>query len=151
MHAKSLQSCSTLCDSPRLLCPWNSPGKNTGVGCHALLQGIFLTQGLNPGFLHCRQILYHLSHQGSPRILEWVAMPSSRGSSQPGNWTRVSCIAGGFLTSWAIRELWIINMDINQYQKEQWWIIVFWREVQLGKNKNHGTPVRDTSAYHRIF
>jgi len=44
----------------------NSPGKNTGVGCHFLLQGIFLTQVLNPGLLHCRQILYHLSHQGSP-------------------------------------------------------------------------------------
>ena len=42
----------------------NSPGKNTGVGCHALLQGIFLTQGLIPGLPHCRQILYHLSHQG---------------------------------------------------------------------------------------
>ena len=39
--------------------------KNTGVGCHFLLQGIFLTQGLNPGLLHCRQILFHLSHQGS--------------------------------------------------------------------------------------
>ena len=50
----------------RLLCPWNSPGKNTGVGCHALPQGIFLTQGSNPGLLHCRQILYRLSHQGSP-------------------------------------------------------------------------------------
>ena len=47
-----------------------SPGKNTGVGCHALLQGIFPTQGLNPGLLHCRQILYHLSHQGSPRFLK---------------------------------------------------------------------------------
>ena len=58
--------------SPRLLCPWNSPGKNTGVGSHFLLQGIFPTQGLNPGLLHCRQILfyfifYRLSHQGSPR------------------------------------------------------------------------------------
>ena len=42
------------------------PGKNTGVGCHFLLQGIFPTQGLDPGLLHCRQILYHLSHQGSP-------------------------------------------------------------------------------------
>ena len=42
----------------RLLCPWNSPGKNTGVDCYFLLQGIFLTQGLNPGLLHCRQILY---------------------------------------------------------------------------------------------
>ena len=49
----------------RLLCPWNSPGKNTGVGCHFLLQGIFTTQGLNPGLLHCRRMPYHLSHQGS--------------------------------------------------------------------------------------
>ena len=47
----------------RLLRPWNSPGKNTGVGCHFLLQGIFLTQGLNPGLLYCRQIVYCLSHQ----------------------------------------------------------------------------------------
>ena len=50
----------------RLLCPWDSPDKNTGVGCHSLLQGIFLTQGWNLGLLHCRQILYCLSHQGSP-------------------------------------------------------------------------------------
>ena len=49
----------------RLLCPWDSPGKNTGVRCHFLLQGIFLTQELNPGVPHCRQILYPLSHQGS--------------------------------------------------------------------------------------
>ena len=46
----------------RLLCPWNSPGKNTGVGSHSLLQRIFPTQGSNPGLLRCRQILYHLSH-----------------------------------------------------------------------------------------
>ena len=45
----------------RLLCPWDSPGKNTGVGCHFLLQGIFLTQGSKLGLLHCRQILYHMS------------------------------------------------------------------------------------------
>ena len=50
----------------RLLCPWNSPDKNTGVGGQALLQGIFLTQGSNLGLPHCRQILYHLSHQQSP-------------------------------------------------------------------------------------
>ena len=49
----------------RLLCPWDSPGKNIGVGCHFLLQGIFLIQGSNTGLLHCRQILYHLSRQGS--------------------------------------------------------------------------------------
>ena len=47
-----------------LLCTWDSPGKNTGVGCHSLLQGIFPSQGSNPGLLHCRQILCHLSHQG---------------------------------------------------------------------------------------
>ena len=45
----------------------DSPGKNTGVGCHSLFQGIFLTLGLNPGLLHCRRILYCLSHQGSPK------------------------------------------------------------------------------------
>ena len=47
------------------LCPWNSPGKSTGVGCHTLLPGIFLSQGSDPGLLHCKQSLYHLSHQGS--------------------------------------------------------------------------------------
>ena len=50
----------------RLLCPGNPPGQNTGVGCHALLQGIFPTQGLNPGLPHCRQILYFLSTQEAP-------------------------------------------------------------------------------------
>ena len=47
------------------LCPWDFPGKNTGEGCHFLLQGIFPTQGWNLGLSHCRQTLYHLSHQGS--------------------------------------------------------------------------------------
>ena len=60
--------------------PWNSPGQNTGVGSLSLLQGIFPNQRLNPGLLHCRRILYQLSHKGSPRILEWVAYPFSRGS-----------------------------------------------------------------------
>ena len=61
MDASRLRSCLTLCDpkdcSPPGSCPWDSPGKNTGVGCHALLQGIFLTQGSNPHllcFLHWR-------------------------------------------------------------------------------------------------
>ena len=53
----------------QLLCPWNSPGKNTGVGCHSLLQVIFLTQGLNPYLQHCRQIPYHLNYQGSPKSI----------------------------------------------------------------------------------
>ena len=65
------QLCPTLCD-PMDCSPSGSSvhgdslGKNTGVGCHALLQGIFLTYKLNPGLPHCRWILYHLSHQGSP-------------------------------------------------------------------------------------
>ena len=50
--------------SRRLLSPWDFPGKNTGVGCHFLLQEIFLIQGLNSGLPHCRQTLYRLSHQG---------------------------------------------------------------------------------------
>ena len=57
----SLQPCSL----PGSSVHGDSPGKNTGVGCHALLQGIFPTQGSNPGLPHCRQVLYHLSHQGS--------------------------------------------------------------------------------------
>ena len=50
----------------RLLYPWDSPGKYIGVDCHVFLQVIFLTQKSNPGFLHCRQVLYCLSHQASP-------------------------------------------------------------------------------------
>ena len=66
------QSCPTLCDPvdcslPGFLCPWDSPGKTTGVGYHFLLQGIFPTQELNPGLLHCRQIPYQLSYKGSPK------------------------------------------------------------------------------------
>ena len=53
----------------RLLSPWDFPGKNTGVGCHFFLQRIFLTQRLNQFLLHCRQVLYHLSHQGSSNYL----------------------------------------------------------------------------------
>ena len=77
-----------------LYSPWNSPGQNTGVGSLSFLQGIFPTQGSNPDLPHCRQILYQLSHEGSPRILEWVAYPFSSRSSRPRNRTRVSSIAG---------------------------------------------------------
>ena len=70
------QSCLTLCNPmncslPRFSIHGIFPGNNTGVGCHFLLQGIFLTQGLNPGLLYCRQTLYCLSHQGSPLESPW--------------------------------------------------------------------------------
>ena len=67
LKLKVIQSCPTLCDPQGLYIPWNSPGQNTGVGSLSLLQGIFPTQGSNPGLLHCRQILYQLNHKGSPR------------------------------------------------------------------------------------
>ena len=97
MKGKVAQSCPTLCDP--MDCPWNSPGQNTGVGSLSLLQQIFPTQGSKSGLLHCRWILYQLNHKGSPRTLERVAYPFSRGSSWPGNQTRVSRIAGGLFTT----------------------------------------------------
>ena len=88
-------------DTPHWTFIWNFAGQNTGVGSLSLLQGIFPTQGSNPGLPHCRRVLYQLSHKRSPRILEWVAYSFSSGSSWPRNWTRVSCIAGRFFTNWA--------------------------------------------------
>ena len=115
----------------------DAPGKNTGVGCHALLQRLFPSQGLNPGLPDYGQILYCLSQQGSPRILEWVAYPFSRGSYQPRNRTGVFRIAGGFFISWATREalfvttsvlfstLWTFHMlSINH---------LLWKKSQKGK------------------
>ena len=136
---------NSVVDLATIVCPWESSGQNTGVGCHALLQGIFRTQGLNPGLpnpgIGPRSPAWHadsycLSHQGKPkntgvgggglvakscptlcnsmncsppgssvheilqaRILEWVAIPFSRGSSQHRNQTWISCIAGRFFTS----------------------------------------------------
>ena len=99
----------------RLYSPWNSPGQNTGVGSLSLLQGIFPTQGSNPGVPHCRWILYQLSHKESPRILEWVAYPFSSRSSQSRNRTGIPCIVSEFFTNWTIRETqWLTNPE-NAY------------------------------------
>ena len=99
-----IQSCPTPCNSmdcspPGSFVHGDSSGKNTRVGCHALLQGIFPTQGSNPGLPHCRYILYCPSHQGSPRILEWIAYPFSRGSSQSRDQNGASCIAGSQMSN----------------------------------------------------
>ena len=106
---KVAQMCPTLCD-PRDCSP---PGSSV----HLIFQvrilewvaipfsmGYSQTRNQTQVSHHCRQILYHMSHQGSPKILEWVACLFSSGSSWPRNWTRVSCIAGEYFTSWAIRE-----------------------------------------------
>ena len=101
-----------------LYSPRNSPNQNTGVGSLSLFQGIFPTQGSNPGLPHCRinnpgieprSLAWQVNSlpaepQGKPRILEWVAYSFSRESSQSRNQTRVYCIAGGFFTNWSIRE-----------------------------------------------
>ena len=120
----AILSCSVMIDSlwphgpytpPASSVHGDSPGKNTGVDSHALLQGIFPTQESNPGLRHFRQILYHLSHQGNPWILEWLVYPFSRGSSQPGNQTGISCIAGRFFTSWAITEALVVGFSSVQF------------------------------------
>ena len=94
VKVKAAQSCLTLWDpvhytvhgvlQARIL-------EYSWVGCYFLLQGIFPTQGSNPGVAHCRWNLYQLSYRVSPRIPEWVAYPIFRRSSQPRNQTRISC------------------------------------------------------------
>ena len=98
------QSCPTLCEPH-------------GYTVHGILHTRILEWSIpspwdlpNPGIesrsptLQVDSLPGKLSHQGSPRILEWVAYPFSSGSSWSRNWTRISCIAGGFFTSWAARE-----------------------------------------------
>ena len=92
------QSSPILCDPMERSPPGSSvhrdsPGQNTEAGCHALLQRIFPTQGLNPGVLLCRWILYHLSHQGSRGMLERVAYAFSRGifPTQGSSWFLLHC------------------------------------------------------------
>ena len=97
--------CSSMdCSPPGSSVHGDSPGKNTGVGYHALFQGIFSTWGLNSGLPHCGWILYCLSHQGNPWVLDCAASSFSRGSFWPRSWPGVSWIAGGFFTSWTNRE-----------------------------------------------
>ena len=102
------QSCPTLCDPMDCSPPGSSvhgdtSGKNTGVGCHSLLQEIFPTQGSNPGLPQCRQTLYQLNHQGSPSILEWF---------WPRNWPGVSCIAVRYFTAGLLGKLLTIKYKI---------------------------------------
>ena len=118
------KSCSVVSESllPHgLYSPWNSPGQNmewVAVPCsRGSSQSRYRTQ-----VPHCRGILYQLNHKESPRILERVAYPFSSGSFQPRNWTRLSCIAGGFFTNWAIR-------DLHAEYKDS--VSIFWEVVLL--------------------
>ena len=82
---------------------------------------IFPTQGSNPGLLQHGWILYQLSHQGSQRTLEWVAYSFSSGTFWPRNRTGISCIAGGFFTSWATREAPNYENRYNEKKTYQRW------------------------------
>ena len=81
----SLTVCNPMnCSPPNSSLHEDSPGKNTEVGCYALLQGTFPTQGSNPGVPHCKEIIHCLSYQGSPRVLAWGAYHFSRDLPNPG-------------------------------------------------------------------
>ena len=121
------------------LWPQTSPG-HTGEGSFSLLQGIFPTQGSNPGLLHCRQIHYQLSYKGSPRLLEWVAFPFSR-SSWPRNWMGVSCIEGRFFSNWAIREAPYINYtSIKKKKSKNLYLFLSSRKFSANTLVKYGLP-----------
>ena len=114
-----------------LYSPWNSPGQNIGIGSHSLLQGIFPTQGSNPGLPHCRWFLYKLSHKGSPRILEWVAYSFSRGSSWPRNQIKDPALQGLLQCRQILYQLSYQGnpSERGQSQKTTSWMIPFmWKE-----------------------
>ena len=104
--------------STGLLYPWNSPGKNTGVGCHFLLQGIFLIQGSNPGLLHCRQMLYPRSHKRSPRCLETMSLKKIVSFQLPIGlwitiWSHIKCISSWVHFYMALRKV-VILLSFEQ-------------------------------------
>ena len=84
--------------------PTNTPGQNTGVGSLFFLQGIFPTQGSNAGLPHCRWILYQLSHEGSPTILDWVAYPSPVVLPDRGIKLGSPALQADSFNNWATRE-----------------------------------------------
>ena len=126
--------CPTLCDPMNCSLPgssvWNSLGKNTGVGCHFLLQGIFPTQGLNLALLHFRWILYHLSYQGNPKmsILKLRSLHKQLRSKEA---AQIACLVGDhfyeclpmnpdlhFLRVLASSPFWIHNNNHNQQRHQ---------------------------------
>ena len=131
------QLCLNLCDpkdcSPpgsSVLSPWDFPGKDTGVGCHFLLQGIFSTQGSNPGFLHCRQILYRLSYRGSPLPLWWKSHVTTIYNPKDGERREAS----EFWIRWGFRvkffRLSVIKGNSFNFSELQW------HQVKIKSKKN---------------
>ena len=113
-----------------ILCPWNSPGKNTGMGYHLLLPGIFLTQGSNPGLLHCRQSLYHLSHLEAQDTTGLVVKPrvkfrSSKWRSRDFN--NGVCIDNiKIKTALALKFMWVLSL-----LSHVWLFLTLWTVAPL--------------------
>ena len=110
------------CKPTRLRCPWVCSRQECWSGLPCPPPGGIPNPGIKSGLPHCRWILYHLSHQGSPRILQWVAYSFSSGTSQPRNQTGVSCVAGEFFTNWATREAHWFHTCGQQQEKGNVWI-----------------------------
>ena len=109
-------SCPALCDSidysPRLLCPWNSPGENTGVDMHSLIQGIFPTQRFSLGLLHCRQILYYLNHEGRPNFLSGQGKTEQSSRNEGCRWKmEILWLEDCINKFWNIIAIYIYNHD----------------------------------------
>ena len=121
------ESCSVVSDSlwpHRLYSPWDSPGQNTGVGGLSLLQGIFPTQGSNPGLPTLQVDSLPAEPPGKPKITGVGSLSLPGESYQPRNRTGVCCIAGRFFTSWATsegqRKLWLSKKKKMLWECDKW-------------------------------
>ena len=114
-EVKVAQLCLTLCnpmdfmEPARLLCSWNFPGKNTGVGIHSLLQGIFSTQGSNPNLLHWQADSLPLSHHGSSFLQHFVVQSLSHVQLFVTPWTAVCQASLSFTISRSLLQLMYIE------------------------------------------
>ena len=112
-----------------LYSPWNSPGQNTGMESHSFLQGIFPTQGLNPGLPHCKEILYQLSHQGNSKYILSPPCGMWDLSSLTRDQTRPPALEAQSLNHWTAREV------SNTYSEGKTWVNIWipkWRKTLNG-------------------
>ena len=110
----------------RLLCLQNSPGTNTGVGCHSLLQNISPTQGLNPALPHHRQIVYHLSHKGSPNSIKTLKIKLFFKKSKwnlPINHMAIEWLWGFFLLVFFFFFLFYVLWDLSSPARKWTWAL----------------------------
>ena len=114
---------------------WNSPDQCTGMGSLSLHQGIFPTQGSNPGLSHSRQILYCLSHQGSPRILERLAYHFSRDLPHPGIEPVSPAFAGRFFTNWPSEKPIYKCLAHNKHLKQSSCFFFFFTKLEFNTFK----------------